>query len=64
METNHHYFSDLVWSWINALMITTSSSISELYTKKIIGSKKGKARTAMPKSKTVRLKIKKPRLPK
>jgi len=64
METSDHCFSDLVWSWINALMITTSSSISELYTKKIIGSKKGKARTAMPKSKTVRLKIKKPRLPK
>jgi len=45
-------------------MITTSSSISELYTKKIVGSKKGKKRTAMPKSKTIRLKIKKARLPK
>ena len=45
-------------------MITTSSSISEFYTKKIVGSKKGKKRTAMPKTKTVRLKIKKAGLPK
>jgi len=54
---------NLVWSFINALMIT-SNSISELYTKKIIGTKKGKNRTAMPKTKSVKLKIKKPRLQK
>ena len=42
----------------------TSNSISELYTKKIIGTKKGKNRTAMPKTKSVKLKIKKPRLQK
>lgn len=62
METNNCYCSCLVWSWVNALMITTSGSISELYTKKIVGSKKGKKRTAMPKTKTIRLKIKKPRI--
>jgi len=45
-------------------MITTSGSISELYTKKIIGRKKGKKRTAMPKTKVVKLKITKARLPK
>ena len=54
---------NLVWSFINALMIT-SGTISELYTKKIIGSKKGKKRTAMPKTKKIKLKIKKPRLSK
>ena len=58
METSNHYFGCLVWSWTNALMIT-SGTISELYTKKIIGSKKGKKRTAMPKTKRVKLKIKK-----
>ena len=63
METSNLSIGCLVWSWINALMIT-SSSISELYTKKIIGSKKGKKRTAMPKTKTVKIKIKKARLPK
>jgi len=42
----------------------TSGTISELYTKKIIGSKKGKKRTAMPKTKKIKLKIKKPRLQK
>lgn len=62
MEINRNYYCDLVWSWINALMITTSGSISELYTKKIVGSKKGKKRTAMPKTKTVRLKLKKARI--
>ena len=46
------------------MSITTSVSIRELYRKKIIGAKKGKARTAMPKSKTPKIKIKKARLPK
>ena len=39
METSNHHFGDLVWSWINALMITTTSSLSVLIKPRIIGSK-------------------------
>jgi len=39
METSNHYFGCLVWSWINALMITTTSSLSVLIKPRIIGSK-------------------------
>ena len=39
METSNHYFGDLVWSWINALMITTTGSLAVLIKPRIIGSK-------------------------
>jgi hypothetical protein len=39
METSNHHFGDLVWSWINALMITTTGSLAVLIKPRIIGSK-------------------------
>ena len=39
METSNHCIGCLVWSWINALMITTTSSLSVLIKPRIIGSK-------------------------
>jgi len=39
METNCNNYCGLVCSWINALMITTTTSLSVLIKPKIIGSK-------------------------
>ena len=39
METSNHHFGGLVWSWINALMITTTGSLAVLIKPRIIGSK-------------------------
>lgn len=39
METNRNNYCGLVWSWINALMITTTSTLAVLIKPKIIGSK-------------------------
>lgn len=39
METSNHCFGCLVRSWINALMITTTSSLAVLIKPRIIGSK-------------------------
>lgn len=65
METSNHHFGDLVWSWINALMITTTSSLAVLIKPKIIGSK-GKTFKKLTfgnmKIKKPKLKIKKPRI--
>ena len=58
METSNHYFDCLVWSWINALMITTTSSLSVLIKPRIIGSK---GRT-FKKLTFGKMKIKKPKL--
>ena len=39
METNCNNYCGLVCSWINALMITTTTSLSVLIKPRIIGSK-------------------------
>jgi hypothetical protein len=65
METNCNNYCDLVWSWINALMITTTSSLAVLIKPRIIGSK-GKTFKKLSfgnmKIKKPKLKIKKPRI--
>ena len=65
METNRNNYCYLVWSWINALMITTTSSLAVLIKPKIIGSK-GRTFKKLTfgniKIKKPKLKIKKPRL--
>ena len=65
MEANRNNYCDLVWSWINALMITTTSSLAVLIKPKIIGSK-GRTFKKLTfgniKIKQPKLKIKKPRL--
>ena len=53
-----HCFGWLVWSWINALMFTTTSSLSVLIKPRIIGSK---GRT-FKKLSFGKMKIKKPKL--
>ena len=58
LETNNRYFDYLVWSWVNALMITTTSSLAVLIKPKIIGSK---GRT-FKKLTFGKIKIKKPKL--
>ena len=58
METNCSYYNCLVWSWINALMITTTSTLSVLIKPKIIGSK---GRT-YKKLSFGKIKVKKPKL--
>ena len=65
MEASNYLFSCLVWSWIIALMITTTSSLAVLIKPKIIGSK-GRTFKKLTfgniKIKKPKLKIKKPRL--
>jgi len=65
METNCNNYCGLVWSWINALMITTTSSLAVLIKPKIIGSKGRtfkKLTFGNMKIKKPKLKIKKPRI--
>ena len=58
MEASNYLFGCLVWSWVNALMITTTSSLAVLIKPKIIGSK---GRT-FKKLTFGKMKIKKPKL--
>ena len=58
METSNLSIGCLVWSWINALMFTTTSSLSVLIKPRIIGSK---GRT-FKKLSFGKMKIKKPKL--